>query len=151
MIKVLIAEDNAVNRELLRELLELRGYTVLEACDGQEALHMIEQAKPELLLLDIGMPVMDGFAVIRKIRENPRLTRLPVVAVTAYAMRGDRERILNSGFDGYLSKPLNPSSLTEELDRVLTQHCSQSASPDQASEGQPGRKARAARATGSGI
>jgi CheY-like chemotaxis protein len=119
MIKVLIAEDNAVNRELLRELLELRGYTVLEACDGQEALHMIEQTQPELLLLDIGMPVMDGFAAIRKIRENPRLARLPVVAVTAYAMRGDREKILNSGFDGYLSKPVNARSLAEELERLL--------------------------------
>jgi len=66
MIKVLIAEDNAVNRELLRELLELRGYTVLEACDGQEALRIIEQTQPELLLLDIGVPVMDGFAVRTK-------------------------------------------------------------------------------------
>jgi CheY-like chemotaxis protein len=119
MIKVLIAEDNAVNRELLRELLELRGYTVLEACDGKEALHIIEQAEPELLLLDIGMPVMDGFAVIRRIRENPRLARLPVVAVTAYAMSGDREKILNSGFDGYLSKPVNARSLAEELNRLL--------------------------------
>jgi CheY-like chemotaxis protein len=119
MITVLIAEDNAVNRELLRELLELRGYTVLEACDGQEALHVIEQAQPELLLLDIGMPIMDGFAVIRRIRENPRLAGLPVVAVTAYAMRGDREKILNSGFDGYLSKPVNARSLSEELNRLL--------------------------------
>lgn len=119
MITVLIAEDNAVNRELLRELLELRGYAVIEACDGKEALHMIEQAQPELLLLDIGMPVMDGFAAIRKIRENPRLAQLPVVAVTAYAMRGDREKILNSGFDGYLSKPVNARSLAEELDRLL--------------------------------
>jgi CheY-like chemotaxis protein len=119
MIRVLIAEDNAVNRELLRELLELRGYTVLEACDGQEALHVIEQAQPQLLLLDIGMPVMDGFAVIRRIRENPRLARLPVVAVTAYAMHGDREKILNSGFDGYLSKPVNARSLAEELNRLL--------------------------------
>ena len=119
MIKVLIAEDNAVNRELLRELLELRGYAVLEACDGKEALHTIEQAQPELLLLDIGMPVMDGFAVIRRIRENPRLARLPVVAVTAYAMRGDREKILNAGFDGYLSKPVNAHSLAEELNRLL--------------------------------
>jgi CheY-like chemotaxis protein len=119
MSKVLIAEDNAVNRELLRELLELRGYSVLEACDGQEALHMIEQTRPELLLLDIGMPVMDGFAVIRRIRENPLLARLPVVAVTAYAMRGDREKILNSGFDGYLSKPVNAGSLAEELNRLL--------------------------------
>ena len=121
MIRVLIAEDNAVNRELLRELLELRGYTVLEACDGQEALYMIEQDQPELLLLDIGMPVMDGFAVIRRIRENPRLARRPVVAVTAYAMRGDREKILNSGFDGYLSKPVNARSLAEELHRLLGQ------------------------------
>ena len=140
MIKVLIAEDNAVNRELLRELLELRGYTVLEACNGQEALPMIEQTQPELLLLDIGMPVMDGFAVIRRIRENPRLAMLPVVAVTAYAMRGDQERILNSGFDGYLSKPVNPSSLAAELDRVLTKG-SQPAKADQAHEGQPAKKA----------
>jgi CheY-like chemotaxis protein len=121
MIKVLIAEDNAVNRELLRELLEARDYTVLEACDGQEALNTIDEAHPELLLLDIGMPVLDGFAVIRKIRENPRLAGLPVVAVTAYAMQGDRERILKSGFDGYLSKPVNASSLTQELERVLRQ------------------------------
>ncbi len=119
MIKVLIAEDNAVNRELLRELLELRECAVLEACDGKEALHMIEEAQPDLLLLDIGMPVMDGFAVIRRIRENPRLAWLPVVAVTAYAMRGDREKILNSGFDGYLPKPVNARSLAEELDRLL--------------------------------
>src|ERR1700688_3047257 len=147
MINVLIAEDNAVNRELLRELLELRGYTVLEACDGQEALRMIEQAQPELLLLDIGMPVMDGFAVIKNIRENPRLAKLPVVAVTAYAMRGDRERILNSGFDGYLSKPGHPSSLAQALDRVLIRG-SQAASPDQAHEGHPAKKAGGAGATG---
>jgi CheY-like chemotaxis protein len=149
MIKVLIAEDNAVNRELLRELLEARGYAVLEARDGQEALHMIEQAQPELLLLDIGMPVLDGFAVVRRIRENPRLALLPVVAVTAYAMRGDREKILNSGFDGYLSKPLNPSALTEELDRVLTKG-SQPSKPEQATVGQHGREGRVAGAGGSG-
>ncbi len=142
MIKVLIAEDNAVNRELLRELLELRGHTVLEACDGQEALRIIDQTQPELLLLDIGMPVMDGFAVIERIRENPRLAKLPVVAVTAYAMRGDRERILNSGFDGYLSKPVNSSSLAAELDRVLSKS-SPAANPDQTHEGQPAKKAGA--------
>jgi CheY-like chemotaxis protein len=135
MTRVLIAEDNAVNRELLHELLELRGYTVLEACDGQEALRIIEQTHPELLFLDIGMPVMDGFAVIRRIRENPRLAKLPVVAVTAYAMRGDRERILNSGFDGYLSKPVSSSSLASELDRLLTQ-ASHAPKPDSAREGQ---------------
>ncbi len=73
MIKVLIAEDNAVNRELLRELLEARGYAVVEACDGEEALHAIEQMQPDILLLDIGMPKLDGLAVMSKIRDNPRL------------------------------------------------------------------------------
>jgi CheY-like chemotaxis protein len=76
MTKVLIAEDNAVNRELLHELLEMRGYTVVEACDGEEALRMVEQTQPDMLLLDIGMPLLDGFAVVRKICENPRFASL---------------------------------------------------------------------------
>ena len=75
MTKILIAEDNAVNRELLRELLELRGHEVVEACDGEEALRMVQQTQPDLLLLDIGMPVLDGYAVIRRIRENPSSSR----------------------------------------------------------------------------
>ena len=130
MTKVLIAEDNAVNRELLHELLELRGYTVVEACDGEEALRMVEQTQPDLLLLDIGMPVLDGFAVVRKIRENPRFASLPVVAVTAYAMQGDREKILNSKFDGYLSKPVNARALAEELERLLGKREDRNAPPN---------------------
>jgi CheY-like chemotaxis protein len=118
LIKALIAEDNAVNRELLRELLESRGYDVVEACDGQEALKVIEQAQPDILLLDIGMPKMDGYAVVHKLREDPRLAKLPVVAVTAYAMQGDREKVLDSGFDGYLSKPIDPKALEQELKRL---------------------------------
>ena len=143
MRKVLIAEDNAVNRELLRELLETRGYTVLEACDGQEALHMIDQAQPDILLLDIGMPVLDGFAVVRKIRENPHLAKLPVVAVTAYAMQDDREKILNSKFDGYLSKPIDARSLMEELDRLLSRRDDRNA-PDLSNGSRVNGKARAA-------
>jgi two-component system cell cycle response regulator DivK len=143
MRTVLVAEDNAVNRELLRELLETRGYTVLEACDGQEALHMIDQAQPDILLLDIGMPVLNGFAVVRKIRENPHLDKLPVVAVTAYAMQDDREKILNSKFDGYLSKPINPRLLMEELDRLLSQRDDRNA-PNRSNGSQVDGKARAA-------
>jgi two-component system, cell cycle response regulator DivK len=150
MIRILVAEDNAVNRELLRELLEARGYTVLEACNGQEALQMLEQTQPELLLLDIGMPLLDGFGVIRKIREDPRLELLPVVAVTAYAMRGDRERILASGFDGYLSKPLNPSFLTAELDRLLTKEGNARVNPHQGQGDECGRKDRSMGTSGSG-
>ena len=120
MINILIAEDNAINRELFRELLEARGYIVDEASDGLEVLRKLEQAQPDILLLDIGMPGLDGFAVVRSIRENPRLASLPVLAVTAYAMQGDRERVLSSGFDGYLSKPINAKSLAEELERLLS-------------------------------
>jgi two-component system, cell cycle response regulator DivK len=119
MSHVLIAEDNPVNRELLRELLESRGYAVTEATDGQETLCELERMRPDLLLLDLDMPVLDGFATVRKIRESPTLESLPVLAVTAYAMRGDRERVLSSGFDGYLSKPIQSRLLFEELERFL--------------------------------
>ena len=138
MKTILVAEDNPINRELLRELLEIHGYMVAEACDGQEALVMVEQALPDILLLDIGMPLLDGFAVIRKLRDNPRFTTLPVVAVTAYAMQGDREKIMNSGFDGYLSKPVNAASLVRELDRLLARPNTQSVPPAQSCEKQIG-------------
>ena len=137
MSNILIAEDNAVNRELLRELLEMRGHTVTEACDGEEALRMIEQTQPDLLLLDIGMPLLDGFGVVQQIRESPRFASLPVVAVTAYAMQGDREKILSSKFDGYLSKPVNARSLGEELDRLLSKRADHDISQNQSSGSQP--------------
>jgi CheY-like chemotaxis protein len=117
---ILIAEDNAVNRELLRELLEMRGHAVFEARDGEEALRLLEDSKPDILLLDLGMPLLDGYGTVRKIRENPAFATLPVLAVTAYAMQGDKERILSSGFDGYLSKPINPTLLFQELERLLS-------------------------------
>jgi CheY-like chemotaxis protein len=119
MKKILIAEDNPVNRELLRELLELRGYEVLEACDGQEALNMIAQQLPDLLILDLGMPILDGFGVIRKLRAEAATARLRVLAATAYAMRGDREKVMEAGFDGYLSKPIDNAALMLELQRLL--------------------------------
>jgi len=119
MINVLIAEDNPVNRELLREILENRGYSVTEAGDGQDALTLVHEIQPDILLLDIGMPVLDGYAVAKKLRENPKTAALPILAITAYAMQGDREKILQSGFDGYLSKPIDASALAEEMQRVL--------------------------------
>lgn len=119
MKKALIAEDNPVNRELLRELLEMRGFAVMEASDGLQALEQIGQGKPDILLLDLNMPVLDGFETIKRIREDTHLAALPVLAVTAYAMRGDQERILNVGFDGYLSKPINATELERELERLL--------------------------------
>src|SRR5258707_4261427 len=96
MSKILIAEDNAVNRELLRELLEMRGHTVAEACDGEEALRMIEQTQPDLLLLDIGMPPLDGFGVMRKIRESPQFASLPVASVASPTMQCGCDKKLRS-------------------------------------------------------
>jgi CheY-like chemotaxis protein len=119
MLKVLIAEDNPVNRELLRELLEMQGFEVFEACDGLEALARVAEVRPDLLVLDIGMTGLDGLGVIQRIRANPDFARLPVLAATAYAMRGDRENILDAGFDGYISKPINPSALKEAISQLI--------------------------------
>ncbi len=148
MKTVLIAEDNPINRELLRELLEARGYTVTEACNGQEALAMVEQAPPDILLLDIGMPLLDGFAVVRKLRENPRFSSLPIVAVTAYAMQGDREKIMSSRFDGYLSKPVSSSLLVQELDRLSSRQDSTKSLPDQTADSHNKGKSRSSAAHG---
>jgi CheY-like chemotaxis protein len=119
MIRVLIAEDSSVNRELLRELLEAHDFEVDEAWDGMEALEKLRQSRPDILLVDIGMPKLDGFGVIQRIREDPALADLPVLAVTAYAMRGDREKGLEAGFDGYLSKPIDAPVLFAEIDRLF--------------------------------
>jgi CheY-like chemotaxis protein len=119
MATVLIAEDNAVNRELLRELLEGRGYVVNEATNGLQALEMMAESKPDALLLDLNMPILDGFSTLKEIRQDPRLTSLPVMAVTASAMRGDQEKALQAGFDSYLSKPIESSVLYAELARIL--------------------------------
>ena len=118
MKKVVVAEDNVLNRELLRELLEIRGYAVIEACNGVEALEKIAQTNPDILLLDLNMPVLDGFGTIERIRKNPSSSTLPVLAVTAYAMDGDREKVMASGFDGYLSKPIDAMALQKELERL---------------------------------
>jgi len=139
MKKILIAEDNAVNRELLRELLEMHDHTVIEAINGEEALRMAEESKPDILLLDLGMPVLDGYGTVRKIRENPGLSGLPVLAVTAYAMQGDKERILSCGFDGYLSKPINPTLLFQELERLLARAKRESGPGDQAAAAEEGK------------
>jgi two-component system cell cycle response regulator DivK len=119
MKKILIAEDNAVNRELLRELLEMQGYEIFEAGNGQEALTMLPQVCPDLVILDLGMPILDGFGTIGKIRADPALAKLPVLAATAYAMRGDRERTLQAGFDGYLSKPISGAELRKQIQSLL--------------------------------
>lgn len=118
-MKVLVAEDSPANRELLRELLEGWGYEVAEAEDGAVALQKIKEMAPDLAILDIQMPVLDGFSVLRLLREDQRFNHLPILALTAFAMSGDRERALAAGFAGYHSKPIDSQQLKTELERIV--------------------------------
>jgi two-component system cell cycle response regulator DivK len=119
MKKIVIAEDSAPGRELLHELIESWGYEVIEATDGREALQKIMETAPDLVLCDIQMPEQDGYAVVQSLRRDPRFTKLPVIALTAFAMRGDREKALAAGFDGHQSKPVEFESLKAEIERLL--------------------------------
>ncbi len=114
---ILYIEDNYHNRRLVRKILGSRGYSVLEAEDGQTGLAMLRERRPALLLLDIGLPDIDGLEVVARIRADEELAGTPVVAVTASAMRGDRERFLEQGCDDYLSKPLQAMELLELVER----------------------------------
>ncbi len=117
--RILIVDDNPASRELVREILNAPTREVLEARQGQEALEMITALQPDLVLLDIHMPRFDGFSVLQKIRSDPRCARLKVVAFTAFAMEGDRERALAAGFTDYITKPTHPAELRTIVERLL--------------------------------
>lgn len=119
MKKILIADDNAVSRELLREILQVCDYEIFEASDGRETIEKITQTTPDLVLLDIQMPELDGFMVVRWLRRDPRFAALPVLAVTAYSMRGDKERAIEAGFTGYVTKPVDARSLRQQIVQLL--------------------------------
>jgi two-component system, cell cycle response regulator DivK len=119
MKRVLVADDNPVSRELIREILENDDCEVIEAGDGREALEKVREHRPDLALLDIQMPVMDGNAVVREIRADPQLSMLPVVALTAYAMQGDREKALALGFNSYITKPIDIPAFRAEVAMLL--------------------------------
>lgn len=120
MKTILVADDDPVGRELIREILELQGYRVIEAGDGSVALSSIQAAQPDLVLLDIQMPVLDGFGVIQALRRECQFQSLPVFALTAFAMRGDKEKALAAGFDGYIAKPIDVSVFRELIRQALS-------------------------------
>ncbi len=119
MRKILVVDDNPVSRELLCELLGEPGRDIAEAADGQEALQRIAADTPDLVLLDIHMPVLDGYEVVARLRADPRYARLRVVAFTAFAMRGDRQRAMDAGFDGYITKPVDGAALRRQVRELL--------------------------------
>ena len=116
---ILVVEDNAANRELLKEALGARGHVVTEVTNGEEALATLAQWEPDLVLLDIQMPKLDGYEVIRRIRDDARLHSLKVIALTAFAMRGEEEKTRSAGFDGYVSKPISFRTLYQQIEAVM--------------------------------
>jgi two-component system cell cycle response regulator DivK len=117
--QVLIVEDNEKNMKLFRDVLAATGFRTLEATTGREAIDLAFEHAPELVLMDIQLPDLDGVQALRRLRASPRTATIPVLALTAQAMRGDRERFLAEGFDGYVSKPVN----VRELIAVVREHC----------------------------
>lgn len=119
MKRILIVEDKASSREFLRAALEHQGYTIIEAADGDEGLRKARAEVPDLILLDLQMPIRNGYEVLTELRREPRFRSLPIIAVTASAMQGDREKALAAGFNGYLTKPLPLNNLRCEIQRLL--------------------------------
>jgi len=117
---ILLIEDNEQNRYLATFLLEKHSFKVVAAPDGPSGIALAESLRPDLILLDIQLPAMDGYEVARGLRGLEPLRRTPIVAVTSYAMVGDREKALAAGCDGYIEKPINPETFVEEVSRFLT-------------------------------
>jgi CheY-like chemotaxis protein len=117
--RVLIVEDNEKNTKLFRDVLQATGYSTLEAATGEEALALAVQNGPALVLMDVQLPGIDGVETLARLRADRRTAFIPVLAVTAQAMRGDRDRFLDGGFDGYLSKPIDIAQLIE----VVREQC----------------------------
>jgi len=119
--KILIVEDNPRNMRLITMTLRAKGYTLLEATDGEEALDMAVRERPDLIIMDIELPKINGLAVTRKLRKTPEFSHVPIIAVTAWAMKGDRERVIEAGCDAYLPKPINTRELPEVIAAMLLQ------------------------------
>jgi two-component system cell cycle response regulator DivK len=117
--RILVVEDNDKNMKLFRDVLVAKGYRTLEATRGSEAVDIASEHTPDLVLMDIQLPDLDGVQVLHRLRANARTAAIPVLALTAQAMHGDRERFLAAGFDGYLSKPVD----VRELIGTVREHC----------------------------
>lgn len=115
MKKVLVIEDNERNLYLVTFLLEKSGFQVVAARDGREGIELAGRTAPALILLDIQLPLLDGYAVARELKKNPALDGVPIVAVTSYAMMGDREKALEAGCTGYIEKPIDPETFVAQI------------------------------------
>jgi len=116
---VLIVEDNELNMKLFRDLLQAHGYATVQTRDGLEALDLARANKPDLILMDIQLPEVSGLEVTKWLKEDDELRKIPVIAVTAFAMKGDEEKIRDGGCEAYISKPISVSHFIETIDQIL--------------------------------
>ncbi|RPH70739.1 response regulator [bacterium] len=117
---VLHVEDNLENRILIRRLLNSDGYQVLEAANATQAFEILDACLPNLILMDINMPDMDGYTLTNRLKLDPRYKQIPIIALTANVMKGDRERTLQAGCDGYIEKPIDVDNFLEQVARFIT-------------------------------
>lgn len=120
MAKILLIEDNDLNRDMLSRRLERRGYEVVIATDGSQGAEMARSAKPALILMDMSLPVMDGWELARKLKDDPETRGIPILALTAHVMAGDRERALEAGCDDYDTKPIELPRLLGKIEALLS-------------------------------
>jgi len=118
---ILIVEDEPRNLTLLRDLLQVSGYSTIEATDGKQGVELAKSNKPDLILMDVQMPVMDGLEATRILKADTTTGNIPVLALTSYAMKGDKERILEAGCDGYLAKPFDIKELLKTVTEYLSE------------------------------
>ncbi|MCR4344083.1 MAG: response regulator [Candidatus Scalindua sp.] len=117
-INVMVVEDNEKNRKLMRVVLKSKGYNVIEAATGEEAISALKKQKPDIILMDIQLPGIDGITLVKQIRADTNTNDIPIIAVTAYAMKGDEQKILSCGCNDYISKPID----THELPNIIEQY-----------------------------
>jgi CheY-like chemotaxis protein len=120
--KILIVEDNLQNMKVMAMSLRPHGYNLIQAVDGEEAFETAVREKPDLVIMDMRLPKMDGIEVTKKLRNLPEFNSIPIIAVTAYAMKGDKERFLGAGCDFYLSKPIDTRQLPQVVAEILQKH-----------------------------
>ena len=119
MTKILLVEDNEMNRDMLSRRLLRKGYEVVMAVDGEQAVAMAQSEKPDLILMDMSLPVIDGWEATRRVKASEASSGIPIIALTAHAMSGDRERALGAGCDDYDTKPIEMPRLLEKIDALL--------------------------------
>jgi two-component system, cell cycle response regulator DivK len=116
---ILYVEDNPDNRNLIRRVLNAEGYSFIEAANARQAIEKLEESRVDLILMDINMPDMDGYTLTSKIKAVQKFSKIPIIAVTANVMRGDREKSLEAGCDGYIQKPIDIDTLTQQIERFI--------------------------------